>query len=244
MGRGGEVVRTKLEQWAWVLPFLAAAALWEGVGRAGIVPSSVFPPFSGVVARLAAQLRGPLLPAAGVTLAGALAAFGLALLAGLPLWLWLRRRHLARRALAPLFWFLALSFGVSSVGLSPFLVVWLGLGVRTLVVETAFKAFEVILLLATTSAPLDLTVRLTWLAAWGAALAGDMAVNLGGVLGGLYGRAIALMDTRAVFAVLVAGGLAGLAVDRVIVLANGLAERAWTSGMHKPRWLRYDDHRR
>lgn len=122
---------SKLRPGAYLLPplvFAGAIMIWAGVAAAHLFPDSVFPSPLAVFYGFGEEFqRGHLVDNIIASLYRVAFGFGLAVLIGLPLGLWLGLSSKARLALLPLVNFFR---SLSPVAWIPFAIVWFGIGDR------------------------------------------------------------------------------------------------------------------
>ncbi len=196
---------------SWIIPFLIAGVLWETLAQ-----PTVLPPLSAVLARLALRLGPELFRPVASTLLLAMVAYGLALLVGLPVGALLRRSEGIRRSLTPFLWFCALAAGLTNLQINGPLAMAADHNVAAAVGLSFLPALLLLLLPDTVRAPVGINLRLSWVGAWSVML-------WHGIVPGLS-ESLPLMTNLAAdpadrLAVLLLGGIIGLAVDRVIAAA-------------------------
>ncbi|NCD19774.1 MAG: ABC transporter permease [Actinobacteria bacterium] len=123
---------------------LLVLALWETVGRLGLVNPVFLPAPSAVVTRLLADLRGPnLVPATLTTLGEALTGATLAAAVAIPLGYLVAKSAVAGRIIEP---YAAASQAIPAIALAPLLLLWIGPGFLPIVVLCAIMVFFPIML--------------------------------------------------------------------------------------------------
>jgi len=125
----------------------AVAALWEGASRLGLVDSQLLPPFSAVMAELAAMLAdGRVMGNLAITVAEVALAFAIVAPLGVAIGLVLAESDYLGRAFKPFFYFLASV--PKSVFLPAFILIF-GIGFGQ---KVAFGVFQAIFVLVISTA--------------------------------------------------------------------------------------------
>jgi ABC-type nitrate/sulfonate/bicarbonate transport system permease component len=132
-----------------LLPVVAVAALWEGLGAAGVVPANRLPPPTHVLAGLAELLARGLPPGAGLlghcaaSLRRVAGGVGVALALAIPLGLFVGRSARLRALVHP---FVELVRPIPPLAWVPLAILWFGIGDLSAVFIIFLGAFFPILL--------------------------------------------------------------------------------------------------
>jgi ABC-type nitrate/sulfonate/bicarbonate transport system permease component len=109
-----------------LLPLLMVMAAWQAAAMSGVLPKSVLPPLSDVVAALVDMLRtGEIVSHTLASFARAGAGFLIAMIGGVTLGLIMARVPAVERAVEPI---LLLIYPVPKPAMIPLFMVWLGIG--------------------------------------------------------------------------------------------------------------------
>jgi len=120
------------------ITILAAAAIYEGVARAGFFPAALVPTIPTIVKTLFRMLLdGTMLQHAGATLFRVLIGFGLAAALGLPLGILMARYRPVERFFMPL---VSVLMPIPSLAWVPVFILWFGLGNTTTVLVVFYAA--------------------------------------------------------------------------------------------------------
>lgn len=122
-----------------VPPILTSLALWEGIARAGVFPSVLFPSFSTVIAQFMQLIAGgDLLSNMAITTLRATAGFGLALTIGVSVGISMARIRLCSWFFEPL---IAIGSSMPTVTLIPVFILWFGIGNTSKILLVALTCF-------------------------------------------------------------------------------------------------------
>jgi taurine transport system permease protein len=138
---------------------LVLLALWEIIGRLGLIRPFLLPPLEAVVARLGEDIAdGALLNNAVITLYHALAGFVLSVAVGVPLGLLIARRRAFRWFCEPV---VSVGFPMPKIAFLPIFMLWFGVFDLSKIVMVAFSTVFTVIAAADAGAR-GVETRLVW----------------------------------------------------------------------------------
>jgi len=217
----------RITKWIYhTIPFAVLFLSWEILARV-IHQPYILPPFSAVAASaLSLSLVTDLASTLGFSLLGLL----IALLAGLPLGLFIQRSNRAKWALDPFFWFLLFAIG-GATSLAPILILMFGLTQLTVLIQSIIVPILVVSLISGYGST-HLAIRLGFFMCLSFRFIGEMIFGTSIVgMGYQFSMFCNLHNVEMMYAIMLVMGFTGLFIDRVLLkYAGNLVNKIGSGG--------------